>query len=131
MSDRVTVVVATRNRRDRLLETLPEHRAPVILVDDASTDGGPDAISSAFPAVDVVRLGENRAPRPATRGYAVRTRRTQRSPTTTRTGPTVRRPAPPPSSTLAILDVWPPIAVADRPRSRAAAVGVAGAGAPS
>ncbi|MBO3744401.1 glycosyltransferase family 2 protein [Actinoplanes flavus] len=60
MNDRVTVVVATRNRRDRLFETLPEHRAPVILVDNASTDGGPDAISSAFPAVEVVRLGENR-----------------------------------------------------------------------
>ncbi|MEV0902486.1 glycosyltransferase [Actinoplanes sp. NPDC049802] len=60
MNDRVTVVVATRNRRDRLFETLPEHRAPVILVDNASTDGGPDAINDAFPAVEVVRLGENR-----------------------------------------------------------------------
>ncbi|MFC7532892.1 glycosyltransferase family 2 protein [Actinoplanes sp. GCM10030250] len=60
MTDRVTVVVATRNRRDRLFETLPEHRAPVILVDNGSTDGGPDAVEAAFPAVEVVRLGENR-----------------------------------------------------------------------
>lgn len=56
----VTVVVATRNRRDRLAETLPRHDAPVILVDNGSDDGGPDLVSSAFPQVDVVRLGENR-----------------------------------------------------------------------
>lgn len=58
-SDDVTVVVATRNRRDRLFETLPEHRAPVILVDNASDDGGPEEISAAFPSIEVVRLGEN------------------------------------------------------------------------
>jgi N-acetylglucosaminyl-diphospho-decaprenol L-rhamnosyltransferase len=57
---RVTVVVATRDRRERLFETLPEHRAPVILVDNASTDGSPEAITGAFPRVQVVRLGENR-----------------------------------------------------------------------
>jgi len=56
----VTVVVATRNRRDRLVETLPRHSAPVILVDNGSDDGGPDLVSSIFPRVDVVRLGENR-----------------------------------------------------------------------
>lgn len=56
----VTVVVATRNRRDRLLETLPRHAAPVILVDNGSDDGGPDAVEAAFGHVDVVRLGENR-----------------------------------------------------------------------
>ncbi|BEL07436.1 glycosyltransferase [Actinoplanes sichuanensis] len=59
-SDRVTVVVATRDRRERLFETMPEHRAPVILVDNASTDGSPEAISAAFPSVEVVRLAENR-----------------------------------------------------------------------
>ena len=59
-TDEVTVVVATRNRRERLLETLPRHAAPVILVDNGSDDGGPDAIEAAFPQVDVVRLGENR-----------------------------------------------------------------------
>lgn len=56
----VTVVVATRNRRDRLVETLPRHNAPVILVDNGSDDGGPDLVDAVFPEVDVVRLGENR-----------------------------------------------------------------------
>ncbi len=59
-TDEVTVVIATRNRRERLLETVPHHAAPVILVDNGSDDGGPDAVSGAFPHVDVVRLGENR-----------------------------------------------------------------------
>jgi GT2 family glycosyltransferase len=56
----VTVVVATRNRRTRLFETIPRHEGPVILVDNGSDDGGPDAIEGAFPEVTVVRLGENR-----------------------------------------------------------------------
>jgi N-acetylglucosaminyl-diphospho-decaprenol L-rhamnosyltransferase len=56
----VTVVVATRNRCDRLMETLPRHAVPVILVDNGSDDGGPDAVEEAFPHVTVVRLGENR-----------------------------------------------------------------------
>jgi len=56
---RVTVVVATRDRRERLFETLPQHRGPVILVDNASTDGSPDAIGGAFPDVEVVRLDRN------------------------------------------------------------------------
>jgi GT2 family glycosyltransferase len=59
-TDDVTVVVATRNRRDRLLETLPRHAATVILVDNGSDDGGPDAIEAAFPQIDVIRLGQNR-----------------------------------------------------------------------
>jgi GT2 family glycosyltransferase len=59
-TDEVTVVVATRNRRERLLETVPRHAAAVILVDNGSDDGGPDAVARAFPHVDVVRLGENR-----------------------------------------------------------------------
>ncbi len=59
-TDEVTVVVATRNRRDQLLETVPRHAAPVILVDNGSDDGGPEAVTGAFPHVDVLRLGENR-----------------------------------------------------------------------
>ena len=35
----VTVVVASRNRRTDLLASLPRHEAPVVLVDNASTDG--------------------------------------------------------------------------------------------
>jgi N-acetylglucosaminyl-diphospho-decaprenol L-rhamnosyltransferase len=53
-TDEVTVVVATRNRWDRLAETVPHHRAPVILVDNASDEIGD------VPAADLVRLAENR-----------------------------------------------------------------------
>jgi GT2 family glycosyltransferase len=59
-TEEVTVVIATRNRRDRLLETVARHAAPVILVDNGSDDGGPDAVAAAFPHVTVVRLGTNR-----------------------------------------------------------------------
>lgn len=52
-TDRVTVVVATRNRWDRLAETVPHHRAPVLVVDNASDDVGDVA------DVDVVRLATN------------------------------------------------------------------------
>ncbi len=64
MSD-VTVVMATRNRRDgaldvcRRLRQLPE-RPPVILVDNASTDGTADAVEAEVPDVQVVRLDRNR-----------------------------------------------------------------------
>ncbi|MEV4348454.1 glycosyltransferase [Actinoplanes sp. NPDC049596] len=53
-TDDVTVVVATRNRADRLRETMPRHRARTILVDNASDQPLPD-----LPGVDVVRLGDN------------------------------------------------------------------------
>lgn len=56
----MTIVVATRNRRDRLIETLPHHHAPVILVDNGSDDGGPEAVRTRFPNVTVVTLDENR-----------------------------------------------------------------------
>ena len=54
-TDDVTVVVATRNRADRLRETFPHHRARTILVDNGS-----DAPPPVFPDVDLVALGENR-----------------------------------------------------------------------
>jgi GT2 family glycosyltransferase len=53
------VVIATRNRRDRLLETLSRHTVPVIVVDNGSQDGTPDAVEARFPQVTVVRLGRN------------------------------------------------------------------------
>jgi N-acetylglucosaminyl-diphospho-decaprenol L-rhamnosyltransferase len=56
----LTVVVATRNRRDEVLTTLPHHEAPVILVDNASTDGTADAVRATFPRVRVITLVENR-----------------------------------------------------------------------
>jgi GT2 family glycosyltransferase len=52
----VTVVVATRDRRADLLVSLPRHEAPVILVDNASTDG---SASLSFPSVRVIPLRRN------------------------------------------------------------------------
>ncbi|BBL81012.1 glycosyl transferase [Rubrobacter xylanophilus] len=63
---RVSVVVATRDRRDELLRTvyhlltLPE-RPHVVVVDNASSDGTPEALSRLFPEVEVVALSENLA----------------------------------------------------------------------
>ncbi|GAA4450252.1 glycosyltransferase family 2 protein [Phytohabitans houttuyneae] len=56
---KVTVVVASHNRREQLLQTLPRHRAPVILVDNASTDGSAAAVRARFPQVRVLRLPVN------------------------------------------------------------------------
>jgi N-acetylglucosaminyl-diphospho-decaprenol L-rhamnosyltransferase len=58
---RVAIVVASRDRRDVLLETLPRHlampeRPHVVLVDDASTDGTADAVAAALPHITVIRL---------------------------------------------------------------------------
>jgi GT2 family glycosyltransferase len=55
----VTVVVATRNRRNQLLRYLPRHDAPVILVDNGSDDGTPDVVAAHFPHIRVIRLDEN------------------------------------------------------------------------
>jgi N-acetylglucosaminyl-diphospho-decaprenol L-rhamnosyltransferase len=57
-------VVASRNRREELLHSLPRHlalpeRPHVVVVDDASTDGSGDAVRSAHPEVEVVRLERN------------------------------------------------------------------------
>jgi N-acetylglucosaminyl-diphospho-decaprenol L-rhamnosyltransferase len=56
---KMTVVVASHNRRERLLDTLPRHRAPVILVDNASTDGTASAVAARLPQVKVLRLPVN------------------------------------------------------------------------
>ena len=55
----VTCVVASRNRRADLLATLPRHEAPVVLVDNASTDGTVEAVRAAHPDVTVVPLDRN------------------------------------------------------------------------
>jgi GT2 family glycosyltransferase len=55
----VTVVVASRNRRSDLLASLPRHEAPVILVDNASTDGTVDAVRAAHPEVTVLPQARN------------------------------------------------------------------------
>ncbi|HST71850.1 glycosyltransferase [Kocuria sp.] len=56
---RVTVVVATRNRRDELVANLGRHEGPVVVVDNASTDGSVEAVRAAHPHVQVVALGTN------------------------------------------------------------------------
>ncbi|MBF6299468.1 glycosyltransferase [Nocardia amamiensis] len=61
---RMTVVMITRDRREQLLETLAHmtalaDAAPVILVDNGSTDGTADAVAAAFPAVELIRSPEN------------------------------------------------------------------------
>jgi GT2 family glycosyltransferase len=55
----VACVVASRNRRDDLLASLPRHEAPVVLVDNASTDDTVAAVRAAHPEVTVVPLPEN------------------------------------------------------------------------
>jgi GT2 family glycosyltransferase len=55
----VTVVVASRNRRPDLLVSLPRHEAPVILVDNGSTDGTVAAVRSALPTVQTISLRRN------------------------------------------------------------------------
>jgi GT2 family glycosyltransferase len=57
--DAVTCVVASRNRRADLLASLPRHEAPVVLVDNASTDGTVEAVRAAHPDVTVVPLDRN------------------------------------------------------------------------
>ena len=60
----VTVVMATRNRRVDTLSALAHLQAmeppsPLIVVDNASSDGTGDAVRHTFPGVEVVRLEEN------------------------------------------------------------------------
>lgn len=62
---RTTVVIATRDRAGELratlqrLRDLPE-RPPVVVVDNASSDGTVEQVRAGFPWVDVVDLAENR-----------------------------------------------------------------------
>ncbi|SFF76161.1 glycosyltransferase family 2 protein [Blastococcus tunisiensis] len=66
----LTVVVASQNRRADLLATLPRHEAPVVLVDNASTDGTVDAVRAAHPDVDVLALPRNEGAHGRTLGVA-------------------------------------------------------------
>jgi GT2 family glycosyltransferase len=65
MSDpRVTVVVITHNRREELLRTLGElarlpERPPVIVTDNASTDGTAEAVRRLCPEVRLLTPGSN------------------------------------------------------------------------
>ena len=63
----VTVVVATRNRRDQLLDALDrllegvarEEQPAIVVVDNASSDGTADAVRRRHPAVQVIVLDRN------------------------------------------------------------------------
>jgi GT2 family glycosyltransferase len=61
----ISVVIATRDRRDTLLPTLarlqalPE-RPRIIVVDNGSRDGTPEAVAHALPRVEVLPLGRDR-----------------------------------------------------------------------
>ncbi|WP_116450294.1 glycosyltransferase family 2 protein [Blastococcus litoris] len=69
-SSDVTVVVASQNRRADLLATLPRHEAPVVLVDNASTDGTVEAVRSTHPDVTVLALERNHGAHGRTLGVA-------------------------------------------------------------
>jgi GT2 family glycosyltransferase len=58
---RVTVVIATRDRRESLLRSLAHlhGQAPVVVVDNASSDGTADAVRGRYPDVDLVELPVN------------------------------------------------------------------------
>jgi GT2 family glycosyltransferase len=64
----LTVVVASRNRRDDLLASLPRHEAPVVLVDNGSSDGTVQAIREAHPEITVLALDRNHGARARTVG---------------------------------------------------------------
>jgi GT2 family glycosyltransferase len=61
-------VVASRNRREDLLASLPRHEAPVVLVDNASTDGTVAAVREARPEITVLTLPRNVGARARTVG---------------------------------------------------------------
>jgi GT2 family glycosyltransferase len=61
---RTAVVMVTRNRRERVLETLPKLRAihdepRIVVVDNASDDGTPQAIADVHPEVTLIPLARN------------------------------------------------------------------------
>jgi GT2 family glycosyltransferase len=59
VTSRITVVVMTRDRWPDLQASLPRHEAPVILVDNGSSDGTPRLVREHFPHVEVVELTRN------------------------------------------------------------------------
>lgn len=66
----VTVVVASQNRRADLLVSLPRHEAPVVLVDNASTDGTVQVVRATHPEVTVLPLDRNQGAHGRTLGVA-------------------------------------------------------------
>ncbi|RIQ27125.1 glycosyltransferase family 2 protein [Jiangella rhizosphaerae] len=60
LDDLVTTVVITRDGGDTLVRTMSRHRGPVIVVDNASSDGSVGAAVRGRDGVRVVRLPGNR-----------------------------------------------------------------------
>jgi GT2 family glycosyltransferase len=63
-SERISVVVITRNRRDELCANLPRllslpEQPPVVVIDNGSTDGTAAAARHAAPDATVIELAEN------------------------------------------------------------------------
>src|SRR3954470_9165141 len=56
------------NRRAELLSTLSRHEAPVVLVDNGSTDGTVEAVRTAHPGATVIPLERNEGAAARTRG---------------------------------------------------------------
>ena len=64
MNEAPVIVIATRNRRPVLLETLARLRAlperpRVVVVDNASQDGTAEAVRAAFPDCEVIEMASN------------------------------------------------------------------------
>jgi GT2 family glycosyltransferase len=64
LGPRTTVVIITRDRRDELLRTLDHmtslpDAAPVVVVDNASSDGSAGAVAAGHPEVGLIRAGAN------------------------------------------------------------------------
>ncbi|MEA2254407.1 MAG: hypothetical protein QOG35_452, partial [Solirubrobacteraceae bacterium] len=64
-AEATAVVIATRDRRERLLATLArlaalDERPPVVVVDNGSRDGTPAAVREGFPQVEVLALAADR-----------------------------------------------------------------------
>lgn len=68
MSDKVSIIIPTRNRRDLLRQALRSARAQtwsgveLLVVDEASDDGTADVVAAEFPGVRIVRHDVPRGP---------------------------------------------------------------------
>ena len=74
----ISVVVATRDRRERLLRTLAKLAAlpeapPIVVVDNGSHDGSADAVRQRYADIQLIALSENRGAAGRTSGVQAAT----------------------------------------------------------